>query len=41
MTPEGKMKIPNLQDMPTHILKYQLSTPENENVLQLTNLTEK
>ena len=27
--------------MPNHILEYQLSTPENVNVVQMTNFTEK
>ena len=32
------MAIPNLRDMPNHILEYQLSTPENVDVDQMTNL---
>ena len=31
----------HLQDMPSHILEYQLSTPENVDVVQVTNFTEK
>ena len=29
----------HLQDMPNHILEYQLSTPENVDVVQVTNMT--
>ena len=31
----------HLQDMPKHILEYQLSTSENVDVVQVTNFTEK
>ena len=45
MTPGVKMKIPiltaHLQDMPNHILEFQLSTPENVDVVQLKNFTQK
>ena len=42
MTPGGKMKIPNLQHMPNHILEYQLSTFINVDVVQVKkNFTEK
>ena len=45
MTPGDKMKFPmlpaHLQDMPNHILEYQLSTSENVDVVQVTNFTEK
>ena len=48
MTPGGKMNIPDpycasvhLQDMPNHILEYQLSTSENVDVVQVKNFTEK
>ena len=30
-----------LQDMPNHTLEYQLCTPENVGVVQVTNFTEK
>ena len=29
-----------MQDMPNHILDYHLSTPENVDVVQVTNVTE-
>ena len=45
MIPGDKMKIPNLtahlQDMPNHILEYQLSTPKNVDVVKVTNFIEK
>ena len=31
----------HLQDMPNHILEYQLFTPENINVVQMTIFAEK
>ena len=45
MTPGGKLQIPNPYStsahMPNHILEYQLFTPENVNVVQVKNFTEK
>ena len=41
MTPGGKMKIPNLQDMLNNILEYQFSTSENVDVVRVTKFTEK
>ena len=37
--PRGQNEIltAHLQDMPNHILEYQLSTPENVDVMQVTN----
>ena len=37
--PRGQNEIltAHLQDMPNHILEYQLSTPENVDVIQVTN----
>ena len=39
--PKCKFRIltAHLQDMPNHILAYQLSTPENVDVVEVTNLT--
>ena len=45
MIPGSKLKFciltAHLQDMPNHILEYQLSSPENADVVQVTNYTEK
>ena len=45
MTLRGKINFriltAHLQDMPNHFLEYQLSIPENVDVVQVTNFTEK